>query len=215
MHILVTCVYTLKYARGEGGGWGFLFIGTIWLSVSCAEGGVAFVYTETRIALSLPSLVSRANKKMKDFVFNGCRINNAPNGCYWSVISARNACKSLTTLSNDGLASGSWFQHLSMSCQHCSGNTSNLSGVLLSYAFITSITRGLKWRCIFFGRLPWPSHTRQSNMPNAYTSMDLSYCCFIISGAILRGVPTNELLMRPSGLQRPRSVNFALFSSSN
>ena len=154
-------------------------------------------------------------KKMKDFAFNGCRINNAPNGCYWSVISARNACKSLTTLSNDGLASGSWFQHLSMSCQHCSGNTSNLSGVLLSTAFIMSITRGRKWRFIFCGWLPWPSHTRQSNIPNAYTSMDLSYCCFIISGAILRGVPTNELLMRPSGLQRPRSVNLALFFSSN
>ena len=154
-------------------------------------------------------------KKMNWVFFHGCRINYVPYGCYWSGISARNVSKSLTTLSNDGLASGSWFQHLTMSCQHCSGNTSNLSGVLLSTAFIMSITRGRKWRFIFCGWLPWPSHTRQSNIPNAYTSMDLSYCCFIISGAMLIGVPTNELQMRPSDLQRPRSVNFALFFSSN
>ena len=52
----------MKCARGEG--WkGFLLIGTIWLSVSCAEGRVAFVYTEARIALSVPTLVSRTNKK--------------------------------------------------------------------------------------------------------------------------------------------------------
>ena len=52
----------MKCARGEG--WkGFLFIGTIWLSVSCAEGRVAFVYTEARIALSVLSLVSCTNKK--------------------------------------------------------------------------------------------------------------------------------------------------------
>ena len=36
--------------------------------------------------------------------------------------------------------------------------------------------------------------------------------CFIISGAMLIGVPTNELQMRPSGLQRPRSVNLRYFS---
>ena len=52
----------MKCARGEE--WkGFLFIGTIWLSVSCAEGRVAFVYTEARIALSVLSLVSCTNKK--------------------------------------------------------------------------------------------------------------------------------------------------------
>ena len=205
-----------KYARGEGWGGDSRFFGTIWLSVSWAEGRVAFVYTEARIALSVLSLVSCTNKKDElSFFFNRCRINYAPYGYYWSRISARNASKSPTTMSNDGLASGSWFQHLSMSCQHCSGNTSNLCGVLLSTAFIMSITRGRKWRFIFCGWLPWPSHTRQSNIPNAYTSMDLSYCCFIISGAMLIGVPTNELLMRPSGLQRPRSVNLALFFSSN
>ena len=50
MCILVTWVYTLKFNRGEGLG-GFVFIGTIWLSVSCADSRVSFVYTEARIAL--------------------------------------------------------------------------------------------------------------------------------------------------------------------
>ena len=131
------------------------------------------------------------------------------------LLSRRIVSRSFTTLSKDGLSSGTRFQHFSISSQQLCGNTSSRSGVLLSIAFIMSMTRGRKWRFTFWGWLPLPSHTLHRSMPNAYTSMVLSYCCWIISGAMLMGVPTSELLARPSGLQRPRSVSLALLLSSS
>lgn len=144
--------------------------------------------------------------------FNCCALYSYP---YRMLPSLRIVSRSFTTLSKDGLCSGSWCQHFSISSQHLCGNTSSRSGVLLSSAFNMSMTRGRIWRLTFWGWLPFPSHTLHKSIPNAYTSMVLSYCCLIISGAMLIGVPTSELLARPSGLQRPRSVSLALLFSSN
>jgi len=138
------------------------------------------------------------------------------NLCFYSMCASRRiSSRSFTTVSNEGRFSGSWAQHRSISSQQLCGNTLSLSGVLFSRAFNISITKGRKCLFTFCGWFPLPSHTRHSSIPNAYTSMVLSYCYLIISGAMFIGVPTRELLARPSGLQRPRSVSLALLASSN